>query len=254
MLRFIFLLLSLSIWSNKILENSNENLFVDSSEVFFVKKYTLNNFYTNNLIVTRFSCSPTNISNINVDSQQINHTEAKLKISNFNSDDIHIKPNTITVGLDQLYFEDTNQTEKHFTSNQFYNIQGDVFISSGTILYVDDDDDENILDLLELVQNCELEKLNIETKQKHTNLTTITNMLPLSGNSFFGLFAVKFTTVQNLKYKIKKLNSFYVVNHKQELLDFNYQKNYFLLIDKGISIPSSYCKYSFSLPPPTEIV
>ncbi len=253
---FTFLLLSLSIWATEIPENSTKVMYVSNSETIFIHENRLSYVLTNDLFGTEVIVSPTNISNNKIDSTKLNITETKLKISNFDSgkllSNLFIEPNTTITGLNQFFVVDSKQTEKHFTSNQFYDIQGDVFISSGTIFYIEDN--KKNIDLTRLAQKHQSTKTIVKkinnSKQKHSKPPTIIKDSPFSGNSLFGFCGVKLALVPSLlKSKVKKLNAFYVVKHKQSLFYFNYQKNFFLAINQG-AIQQNYCKYCFSLPPP----
>jgi hypothetical protein len=258
LLSVTFLLLSLSIWATESPKNSIKGFFVSNSETFFIQENTASNLLTNDLIGAKAIASPTNISNKKFDTKQLKVSETKLKISNFNSgklaSNLYIKPNATTIGLDYFYVKENNQTEKYFSTNQFYNIQGNLFISTGTIFYIEGAKNKEFQSIV--LKNHqfknEFDELKTFLEEKQSKQTTVTKSLPFSGNSFWGFYSTKFATAPNLKNENKTLNYIFVVTHQKSFFDFNYQENNCIAIANQGAIQINFCKYCFSLPPPSE--
>lgn len=251
-LAFAFLLLSLSIWATETPKNSIKGFFVANSETFFIQENTASNLLTNDLFGNNTIKSSLNSSNNKIELNQLN-SETNNQNSKFNTVEFYLNSTTIASGLDYFYIEESNQTEKHFTANQFCNIQGSFFISSGTIFYVEYKKNEEFQNVVK--KNHQFKKEIDETtfliEDKQSKKITITKSLPFSGNSFWGFYSTKFATAPNIKNENKTLNYIFVVTHQKSFLEFNYQENNYLAIANQSAIQINFCKYCFSLPPPT---
>ena len=246
------MLLSLSIWATETPKNSIRNLFVANPEIFFIQENTESNIHTNDLFGNNNIKSILNSSNNKIESKELNSSENKN--SKFNTVEFYLNSTTITSGLDHFYVKENNQTEKYFSTNQFYNIQGNLFISTGTIFYIEGVKNKEFQSIV--LKNHqfknEFDELKTFLEEKQSKQTTVTKSLPFSGNTFWGFYSAKFATAPNLKNENKTLNYIFVVTHQKSFLDFNYQENNCIAIANQGAIQINFCKYCFSLPPPSE--